>query len=69
MFVKAGHPTHSRFWLWGQQIEGNFIGGVIEGELKEAEGFLPKYSLSNEISPSYPLFITPLDPLETGKSP
>lgn len=69
VFIKTGSPTHSRPWLWGQQIEGSFIGGVIEGELKEAEGFLPKYSLPDEISPSYPLFITPLDPLETGKSP
>ena len=69
VFVKTGHPTQSRLWLWGQQIEGNFIGGVIEGELKEAEGFLPKHSLPNEISLSYPLFMTPLDPLETGKSP
>ena len=67
--VKTGAPTHSRLWLWGQQREGNFIGGVIEGELKEGGELILKSPLPEEMEPSVPVPVTPLNPLETGKSP
>ena len=67
--LKQGEPDHPRPWLWGQQIKRKFIGGVIEGELKEDRSFLSKQPLPDDIMPSASLFVTPLNPLEKSAVP
>lgn len=64
VLLKQGKPNHSRTWLWGQQIEGKFIGGVIEGELKDDRSFFPKQPVPDDMRPAASLFVTPLNPLE-----
>ena len=64
VLVETGHPAHPHPWLWGQQTEGVFIGGVIEGELNGEGTFISKEPLPDDIKSSIPCSVTPFNPLK-----
>ncbi|MCY4512404.1 MAG: arginine N-succinyltransferase [Bdellovibrionales bacterium] len=63
VLVEAGHPAHPHPWLWSQQTEGVFTGGVIEGELNGEGLFISKEPLPDDMKPSIPCSVTPFNPL------